>query len=503
MNILIVDDETIIREWIQYTLESFDFDEIYVETASNGIEALERLESSHYDVIFIDIQMPRMNGLELIKEIHTNSSNTLPVILSSYNNFDYAREALRYGAFEYILKSECNKETLQTILLKCKKATSSNTYTSMQYRSDFLKFILENSGNRIPPSLDPKSIFPELLHKSYCCFVSRTVSETESATLHTDLTALTTYDPIYLGKHNSSQFHIILLPSNLSAKELNSYLDPLFEVIQQKYSHTIFSSSRCHTSIDELSFAIISANTALNQVFYRDINYAIYSTHDNEIISEKDMKHFCTKILDCIRHFDNHGLLHTVRDLQHWIEINKPNVSIVETTYYNILYSILLYNSEATSLLPDKLKELKVKLSSFTHFSDLNDFTVTVIRECILSLPHSRLYSSHIETVLTFIAENYADIHSVSYIAESVHLNADYLTRLFKKETGENISSYLMKYKLNIASNMLRTTNFSISDIAVNVGIENISYFSKKFKEQFGLQPINYRNISQTISLEE
>ena len=86
------------------------------------------------------------------------------------------------------------------------------------------------------------------------------------------------------------------------------------------------------------------------------------------------------------------------------------------------------------------------------------------------------------------------NLNSISDIAAYVHLNPDYLTRLFKKETGDNLNTFLMKYKLSIAANLLRNTSLPVSDIATQVGIDNISYFSKKFKEQYDVQPINYRN---------
>ena len=118
-----------------------------------------------------------------------------------------------------------------------------------------------------------------------------------------------------------------------------------------------------------------------------------------------------------------------------------------------------------------------------------------MIRHYILSLPAAKTYSSHVEAALTYIAENYADISSIKEIADHIHLNTDYLTRLFKKETGRNLNTFLMDYKLEIASYMLKTTNLQISEIALNVGIPNISYFSKKFKERYEMQPVNYRSL--------
>lgn len=496
MNILIVDDETIIREWIQYTIQSFDFERMTVETASDGIETLEMITSFHYDVVFIDIQMPRMNGLELIEKIYNEEPNTLPVILSSHNDFDYAREALRHGAFEYILKSECNKDTLKNLLLKCNTEYSHTANTTTYQRSSYLQMVLQGKTQTEKLGTLPEIFFPELQHQSYCCFAFRNTPEIETASIQSNFLPFVTNKFIFLGNENLALYYIILLPSFMTANELENFLQPLFTSLHQKYPMAVFSSSQCYSSTQEIASAITAAEMALEQLFYSDKNYMLFSIHNTENI-KCEVDTFCTEILDYIRQFDNHNLFHTIHNFNYWIQKNKPRVSLIQNTYYTILYSLFLYHFESTKSLPETTEIIKAKLISFVHFSDLVDYILLIIRQCILSLPTARLYSPHIDTALTFIAENYSDIHSVSNIAEAIHLNADYLTRLFKKETGKNICSYLMEYKLNIASNMLRTTNLSISDISTRVGIENISYFSKKFKEQFGVQPVTYRNKNQ------
>ena len=116
------------------------------------------------------------------------------------------------------------------------------------------------------------------------------------------------------------------------------------------------------------------------------------------------------------------------------------------------------------------------------------------MKNFIFPLNYSSKFSIHITKVLDVISEHYMDLNSIGDIASYVHLNSDYLTRLFKKETGKNLSTFLLEYKLSISANLLRNTSLQVSDIATQVGIYNISYFSKKFKEYYDTQPINYRN---------
>lgn len=166
MHILIADDETIIREWLQHTIESFDFITVHADTASDGLEALEKIRKTEYEIVFIDIQMPRMNGIDLIREIYSVNSNILTVILSSHDQFDYAREVMRNGAFEYMLKSECSRQALEELLKKCSEHLLSRQASIDSLRSAFLSLSLQpDKQDSAKDQID--ALFSELTDKSY------------------------------------------------------------------------------------------------------------------------------------------------------------------------------------------------------------------------------------------------------------------------------------------------------------------------------------------------
>lgn len=116
MNILVADDEIRIREnFIKRLVQlPVSFDDYY--QAENGLEALEIINQQHIDIALIDINMPLLNGLELIKAIRTSKKDTHVVIISGYDNFSYAQEAITYGVKAYLLKPVNRKEFEEVIL---------------------------------------------------------------------------------------------------------------------------------------------------------------------------------------------------------------------------------------------------------------------------------------------------------------------------------------------------------------------------------------------------
>lgn len=116
LNVQIVDDEPIIRLGLQKLInwEEMGFEITCI--AQNGKQALEQLEAEEVDLIITDIEMPIMNGLDFIKEVREKDKNVEIVILTAYEDFEYAKTAIRYGITQYILKPIEEKDVMQLLL---------------------------------------------------------------------------------------------------------------------------------------------------------------------------------------------------------------------------------------------------------------------------------------------------------------------------------------------------------------------------------------------------
>lgn len=102
--VLVVDDEPMIRMGLTKLITQADPSVILTETAGNGIEALEAIQQARPDFIFTDIRMPKMDGLELSRQLHEHYGDITVVVVSGYGDFEYAQKCMSYGVKEYLLK---------------------------------------------------------------------------------------------------------------------------------------------------------------------------------------------------------------------------------------------------------------------------------------------------------------------------------------------------------------------------------------------------------------
>ena len=120
LKVLIVDDEMLIRKRLRYGFEWEELGFIIEGEAEDGAKALEMMMENKYDVAIVDIAMPGLNGVELTKELRNRQCNTEIIFLTGHSDFQYAKQAITYGVFDYILKP-INEDEFVASLLRLKE----------------------------------------------------------------------------------------------------------------------------------------------------------------------------------------------------------------------------------------------------------------------------------------------------------------------------------------------------------------------------------------------
>ena len=137
---LIVDDEPLMREYLGNNLNTINKEWICEDTASDGVYAIQYLQHKTYDAVITDIKMPAMDGIELSKYLYSNHPNLPIIIISGYNEFEYARAAVKLNVFDYLLKPLRDEElsaALSAISLK-NNSVKNETFTPIKTNKDTL-----------------------------------------------------------------------------------------------------------------------------------------------------------------------------------------------------------------------------------------------------------------------------------------------------------------------------------------------------------------------------
>ena len=172
---------------------------------------------------------------------------------------------------------------------------------------------------------------------------------------------------------------------------------------------------------------------------------------------------------------------------------NTKNLLLVTNT----LFRRAAYMGGVPPIYVDELSaKLAIKIEETMSLDALNNFHIQMINSyCLLTKEHSlSQYSSIVRQALMFINLNISSNITVKQVANEIGLSPDYLTRLFKKELGINIITYINRKRIYTSLNLLKTTDLSIEDIGDLIGLNNTSYFYTLFKKEIGVSPKQYRN---------
>lgn len=133
MKVMIVDDEKLVRQWFEFVLRDAGMDDIRIcGSCPNGQVALEVCEHDAPDVIFTDIIMPLVNGIELITQVRARYPRIEIVILSNYNDFEYVYKGLKLGAYDYLLKAQADDAQILNIIEKLRSKLAAHAQTGSE-----------------------------------------------------------------------------------------------------------------------------------------------------------------------------------------------------------------------------------------------------------------------------------------------------------------------------------------------------------------------------------
>lgn len=495
MNILIADDEILICEWLEYCIDQTPGCTL-VGSAHNGEEGLALFRQYRPDLVLTDIKMPLMGGIELLEAIRKESAETMVVMLTAFSEFDFVRQAMRKGATEFILKTEVDKNTIQQLILRLKNINANVSAPRADenwHRQSVIKDMLLQKT--LLSSEDITRLKKQGIQWREGGFFS--VAIWKSQLTQEYLFPEETEVHQMVGFEYSEEIYVLVasLPKVSGAKERVSILSEYLALMMTK-GVNMLGVSQTGSEIKKLPELIMEAVAALSAGFYQN-RPGIYNCY--KPVNE----------LEALIDIWNRELQHYYKLYCRASKIDKMNI-ISEALDYccqNRVYPIRLVTQFCISVMEDVYnlsivsipgredigaakQRFYMAIYSRERFQICTDFILEYMDK---DAGDGKVLSPSVAKVVGIIKKDYAKGVSLEQLASLVELNPEYLSRIFKEETGFTFTSFITNIRMKKAASLLMHTNTKVNQIGNQVGYPNVSYFSTLFKKNFGITPFEYR----------
>lgn len=524
--ILFVEDEAGIQQKLVGNIRWMDygFDRVYA--ADNGIEALRVLERYAVDVMVTDVQMPKMNGLELLKTCKRRGYSVKTVVISGYAEFEYARESLELNAADYLLKPFASQKLLGVVLRLHQEKTREH--------ADKLELCaLREQLDKNLPRLQDK-FFSDIIHEQII------VSDLQSELEFLGLSAL---------KSKPCQAAVVeISPGRMALEDVSRQCQlkhPIYQEVNGfladwRQPHWILSSQ-----LNQLSVLIFEPGPEAVDRLEGLIDHLQKETHQGVTVGLGRSYPALTHLADSYREAcmaAGYRYLYGSGRLFSFAEVQA-----VERTDYNYFYDLhqhVIFDDLRRGAFSALRKDLNQLIAEFRRAELGPEFLQIIVGNLLLltsmtltelgydargilglNLPpvlavqrvetlddlEERLWEmfAHIQThveqrqtslnekvieeIRRYLDQHFATEISLSAIAAQYKLSPSYLSMLFTERTGQNFSDYLTTRRIQKAKELLKHTDMKIYEISAAVGYHDSFYFSNCFKKIVGRTPSDYR----------
>lgn len=500
MRILIVDDERMICEWLSFCIESNPSCEL-VGIAHNGEQALAMFRESGADVVFTDIKMPVMGGLELLKKVKELSPKTMVVILTAFAEFGLAREAIRQGGDNYLLKTEMNNQSFQEVLKELEdRGCGSGAHSSAE---------LESTGQQ-------HSIVSEILKKGHI-LDKEDISKLKSCNIRWRDKGLFA---LAVPKHQLLKGFV--LPEDQMIRHVAGFeydcrtyvivgnmernLSELKKIqLLHDFANAIVGKNQCMVGVSTITDALARVTDIIAEaVCGLGLGYYLGNIKAwGSPVPGSQVKQTCERWEEYYRRqrrelYELDGSAF-YRKLSEVMEVSETERAVPVSTLTAFCCNAMemahaRFGHEDAQMMYHLMKDIKMAACESVSFQEVKekilDFVNLVLTDQDIDVGK---LSRGVASAVVYVRKHYRESISLEQISQEVHLNSEYLSRIFKEEVGCTYSSFLSETRLKKAAYLLSHTSERIQKIAEQVGYPNVSYFSTTFKKRYGINPYEYR----------
>ncbi len=504
--VVVIDDEEWIREGLINKIKKSGLDFTAIAEAENADDGLQIIQALKPEIIICDIRMQEMDGLTLSETVTQILPNTKIIIISGYDQFDYAKKALQLGVADFLLKP-INSEDLVHSLQKCiaaiakqnserqKLAAIATLEQLDEARSRFLKYLNGQDGQLhdiFSAYRAGQSVF-----KCIYLYINPQVrlnKDSLIATVFHPASPWQCYRNAIMYENNINEYALIFCVPVPAEPAASAPEDPLADVA------AVIAALVRRLGIHDYTLGISgykpnpgeAVNEAVTAMKYRVLIAANQIIDYQDTVAYKRKFRLQTQSAALLQHnlraHHYANLAGVLQDIYDEASREPLSYGSLQNLYTNLL---LLGLDEFDQYQEDKAAFYPKEAYCFNNLRELFEFIKEVYRSIIATHhPEDKDYKRKlIYEVKQYIDANYNKSFTLESIAAMQHINFCYLSMLFKEILNVNFQNYLMSVRIDHAKALLNLNKYTIKQVANMTGFADEHYFSKVFKKVEGLPP--------------
>lgn len=427
---------------------------------STPLEALDFLREHPVDFILSDIRMPGMDGIDFMDEVRKLNPDTVFAFVSGYADFSYAQQALRKGAYDYLLKPVSPED-----------AQAFTAHLADYLHSVMIAKDLSTYQEMLRHSLSPGDVFPDFTQREGWHFQGVLLSCPDLT--RSPLSFADTFPHHALNLGLGKYFYLVSSPEDI-CPYIEKQLDQLPANCQIGLSSFLFADHNTMGIISQAEQSLISLKF---RNCYGMTQYIPFSKNSLKTITETLIRSVQNRDFSKCRHLLSDAVSQGI----------QPEDAII------IWNQLLLYTDSSSSLNREYGYLNLTKLDQhFRNYNDLWDSLLDILQNdqaTVSPTPHNQLY----ERMLAYIKQHFTEDIYLKDISDFLFINFSYACELFKKYSGTTFSKFLTNLRMEKATSLLLSTDLSVEEICYQVGYNNYSYFNRVFKKIYDITPFQYR----------
>lgn len=506
-----------------------------VATASEGQQGLERIHEHRPDIVVTDIRMPFMDGLDMMRHVLDERPEVKVIFMSGHTDFNYAQEAVRLGAFDFILKPFTPTQVIESVTRAAEEVRERRSRSvkmrdmeqklreSLPYlRQEHMRLLIRYGPGQRDPLDQWTFLGIGLKPENFCVMVAEMdffAEQTASLPAgEVELIRFAIQNVLEETLDGCTQSMVFRDTLSRLVLVLNTREGLDVQQLAERCRENVLAHTRRSISIgvggevrepSRLSIAHSQALSALGHTFFTGGN-SVYRFSELDLLNSDVPRYSYEKekeLLYCLRSANFDKAAEKLDEIwAEWLSIcAHPAPEPIKTLCMELAHSV--QRTLAEKLTENECRTLDAEWNAIAHAASFEEMQRRIRAFCLqgCSMLRQRQVGDAqvlVERVQAYIEERLQEHLSVTACAKAVHLSPSYFSNLFKKETGMTLAQYIINRRMEKAKEMVLEGR-QVQDIAISLGYEDRPYFTELFKKHTGRTPTEFRQLYAASSSKE